>query len=101
MKCIRPGHYQATIPYGQDQVIIVNIVKIKSNFKHSITKWRLTVDDSVLGPQVKSDWDSKNSAMTVGRKEVENLMFKALETRIIKGFQLPKDFYGKEQLNEV
>jgi len=101
MRSIRPGHYQATISYGQDQVIVVNIVKIKSNFQHSITKWRLTVDDSVLGPQVKSDWDSKNSAMTVGRKAVENLMFKALETRIIKGFQLPKDFYGKEELYEV
>ena len=38
MRSIRPGHYQATISYGQDQVIVVNIVKVKSNFKHSITK---------------------------------------------------------------
>ena len=101
MKCIRPGHYQATISYGQDQVIVVNIVKVKSNFKHSITKWRLTVDDSVLGPQHRTDWDTKQQAMNKGRKEVENLMFKALEIRIIKGFQLPKDFYGKEELHEV
>ena len=60
MKCIRPGHYQATIPYGQDQVIIVNIVKVKSNFSTVLLN-ELTVDDSVLGPQV-SDWDSKSSA---------------------------------------
>ena len=57
MRSIRPGHYQATISYGQDQVIVVNIVKVKSNFKHSITKWRLTVDDSVLGPQQQKVWD--------------------------------------------
>jgi len=101
MRSIRPGHYQATISYGQDQVIVVNIVKIKSNFQHSITKWRLTVDDSVLGPQHRTDWDTKQMAMETGRKQVENLMFRALESRIIKGFQLPKDYYGKDNLYEV
>jgi len=101
MRSIRPGHYQATISYGQDQVIVVNIVKIRSNFQHSITKWRLTVDDSVLGPQNRTDWDTKQMAMETGRKQVENLMFRALESRIIKGFQLPKDYYGKDNLYEV
>ena len=61
----------------------------------------MTVDDSVLGPQHRNDWDTKQMAMTKGRKEVENIMFKALEKRIVKGFQLPKDYYGKEKLHEV
>jgi hypothetical protein len=90
MKCIRAGHYQTTIAYGHSLNIIVNIVKVTPRFQDSVTKWRLTIDDTLIKNQHNSDWDSYATAKRKAIRMCENLLMNDIIRKIEKAFPRPK-----------
>lgn len=91
MKCIRAGHYQTTIAYGHGLNIIINIVKVVSQFQHTPNRWRLTIDDTLIKNQHRSDWDSYATAKRKAIRMCENLLMNDIIQKIDKAFPRPKE----------